>query len=93
MQWIVQPVAVIGMLVLHRLYLRDHAWAGWAMFSGYVVGFLCLIAATLGALLAGAYFFFLPLLGVSVLWGFVVSRALGSLRQVRTAPQERESQE
>lgn len=81
LQWIVQPVAAIVVVALYQLYFRDHGWAGWNLIALYVLGLFCLVAGTIGSLLAGEYLFFFPLLGATALWAFVVWKVLGGLRK------------
>lgn len=81
LQWIIQPVGTIAGIVLYRLYARDHGWAGWILIALYVLLLFGLVVATLGSLLAGEYWFFLPLLGVTGLWAFVVWKALAGFRK------------
>ncbi|MFG2021982.1 hypothetical protein [Actinomadura geliboluensis] len=51
------------------------------MIALYVLLLFGLVVATLGSLLAGEYWFFLPLLGVTGLWAFVVWKALAGFRK------------
>ncbi len=81
LQWIIQAVGTIAGIVLYRLYVRDHGWAGWILIALYVLLLFGLVVATLGSLLAGEYWFFLPLLGVTGLWAFVVWKALAGFRK------------
>lgn len=81
LQWIVQPLVMIVVLALYRLYYRDHGWAGWIMIAVYVLVLFGFVVGSLGSLLAGEYLFFYPLLVATVLWAFVVWKVLGGLRK------------